>query len=1163
MTARSPVSPTRLVEDRFVLLEAVGNGRMSTVYLARDRSNDDREVAVKILNTTHPDSIKRELFKRETIALRKLRHPNVIGLRESGWSAAENAFYIVMDYVPHSLDRCLAATPAPPIPVDTYRIMRDLADALANAHSEGVIHRDIKPSNVLLDSTGRALLTDFGISKLITDLTVGETLAGFWSNGYAAPEQRAREPATFASDVYSLGAVYYRMLSGEEPPPEGPGASLVEDRVPRPFRRALLQMLADRAEDRPPASAELLAQLEVTRRHEKLPTYTLILTHNAIRDLLSAGYVGGEGLAEVGQCLLEELGGEEVEETHIRTRLRDGEREVVVLGDSMSVICAVTEASDALVAKAVHTPYDPIFQREKQGAMRRRALWDIVAPGASGAIGSSNRQHVQSLMAELDAFEAADLVSEERRRSKRDFIVDWQRALRESRSRIETRAPMLSYNGVEEEPEYLRFELAQTPPDDLDWQDDMPLAAKASRQAQLVPIGNLIEIQGRSVVVARQRHRLREEERPIPANGYVTVNTTEALTEVRRRQRAIDAFLFDQMANPALSGVIMDPSCSTRMSRPELAFFQTWLSEDKKEVVRSAVSTNDLFLIQGPPGTGKTSVIAEIVLQILHRNPESRILLTSQSNVAVDHALTQIASAAGEVPPEMVRIGRPERIAHGGERWTLAERTAAWREDVLARCVPVEDELRRAEREARRAARDANRAEAEDAETATDLEEWIAEARDIADQVDEYEQEHATLGAEAAASNRADVKQLVDDARSELRQHLVALNEMLPRPVEMSGLAEEDALAAIMAAAAALRDDSGSESAEAAELARVQELRKILRYWTRVLGRSKDFEDLVAKSARVVAATCSISAKLNPRLAPSRASFDWVIVDEAGRATVPEVLIPIVMAQRVILVGDERQLPPMIDENMGRSAGDQAANILETSLFQDLLEQDVASREHVAKLETQYRMHPAIGNLVGNVFYDGTLVNGDPDRMRRFADSFPAVVNWMSTSRFADKTESRSGDSYDNPAEARVVAAVLDRVGNDSGRRRGLRIGIISGYSAQVGRLRGLIDTSDSRRWPGTTIDIATVDSFQGRECDVVIYSTVRSNAARRIGFLRDHRRINVALSRARDLLVIVGDDFMMENAVLGTASNPFADVLDHIRSNPDECRIVDAGTLA
>ena len=470
--------------------------------------------------------------------------------------------------------------------------------------------------------------------------------------------------------------------------------------------------------------------------------------------------------------------------------------------------------------------------------------------------------------------------------------------------------------------------------------------------------------------------------------------------------------------------------------------------------------------------------------------------------------------------------------------------------------------MQKVERKARRAARDANRAEAMKAEAVADVEEWIAEAKDIADQLSEYEQEYAMLGAETATSNRADVKQLVDDARSELRGHLEALNGMLPHPVEISGISEVDALSSIMAAAASHSQRSGSENAEASELARVQELRGILRNWTRVVGRSRDFEDLVSKSARVVAATCSISAKLNPRFATSDASFDWAIVDEAGRATVPEVLIPIVMAQRVILVGDERQLPPMVEETTGRSANGQDKVVFETSLFQDLLEHGVASRQHVAKLETQYRMHAAIGNLISSVFYDGTLLNGDGHRIQRFAESFPAVVNWISTSSLSDRAESRSGDSYDNAAEARVVVAVLERVQKDAGRRGGVRVGVITGYSAQVGRLRGLIDTTDAQRWSGTIIDIATVDSFQGRECDVVIYSTVRSNAERRIGFLRDHRRINVALSRARDLLVIVGDDFMMENAVLGTAANPFAEVLNHITSNLDECRILDASAM-
>ena len=442
----------RVFEERFRLLEEVGDGRMSSVYRAIDRSNGDLEVAVKILNTAHPDAIKRELFKRETGALRKLRHPNIVGLRESGWSTIEEAFYIVLDFLPYSLDRYLGGATALPTSIDPHRVMRDLAEALANAHSEGVIHRDIKPSNILIDAECRALLTDFGISKLMTHLTVGETLAGFWSSGYAAPEQRAGEPATSASDVYSLGAVFFHMLSGEEPPPDGPGVSLIEDKVRRPFRRVLSRMLAEEPGDRPRTGAELMSQLDVFRRHEQLPTYPLILTHNAIRDLLNAGYVDGEGQEEAERFLREELGGDEVEEVHIRTEFRDGGRDVIVLGDSVRVICAVQEAGDGLVVKAVHSPYDPNLQREKQGAMRRRALWDVVAPGEGRGAGSSNRENVQSLIAELDAFEAAGLASGERRRSKRDFIEGWQRALRESRSTIETKASMLRYSGVQEEP---------------------------------------------------------------------------------------------------------------------------------------------------------------------------------------------------------------------------------------------------------------------------------------------------------------------------------------------------------------------------------------------------------------------------------------------------------------------------------------------------------------------------------------------------------------------------------------------------------------------------------------------------------------------------------------------------------------------------------------
>lgn len=1150
---------SRVIEDRFVLLEELGNGRMSTVFLAEDTAHGDSRVAVKVLNTAHDDLIKRELFRRETTALRKLRHPNVVGMRERGWWAEEGAFYVVLDYYPHSLEQALRGESGR-VAVDSFPVMRQMAEALAHAHSEGVIHRDIKPSNILLDSTGRALLTDFGISKLVANLTVGQTLAGYWSSGYAAPEQRTGNPTSFASDVYSLGAVFFHMLSGVEPPPEGPGQSLVAEKIDPPFRRVLQRLLATEPNERPSTGSELMRQLDAGRWNEPLPTYPLLLTWNALTDLSREGHIDHEDVEEAKRFLLEELGGEEAEEILLLSRIKASEREVLILGDSIRAVCAVSAGGDALVCKTVQTPYDPYLQRDKQRAMSRRALWAVGDARDGGSV-SGRRDEVQALLAEIRAFEAAESAAAKGRRSKRAYIEDWQGVLRESRSRIEKQGRTLKYARVELGREYVRFELVQMAPDDLDWEDDTPLAARVSRESPLVAVGNLVDVQGHNVMVARQRYQFQRDDTPIPASGYVTLNITEALTEIRRRQRAVDAFLFGQMANPALADIIVDPSASTQITKPELDYFQDWLSEDKREVVRRAVSTNDIFLIQGPPGTGKTSVIAEIVLQILKRNPDSRILLSSQSNVAVDHALTQIAFAAGESPPEMVRIGRPERIGHGGQQWMLAERTQAFREDVLSRCSPVEEELRRAERKARRAVKEATRAEVMSEDSAGNLEEWIAEANEIGEQLIEYEEEYAHLGEDTETGNRTDVKQLVDEARTEFWSHLEALNELLAEPVDMAGLSEQDALGSIMVAAASLDEPAEAEAPEAAELASIREKRRILKHWMKVVGLSKDFEELVSKTARVVAATCSISAKVNPRFAADDASFEWVIVDEAGRATVPEVLIPVGLGQRVILVGDERQLPPMVDDSLGRQQTGERSVALETSLFQDFLEQEIEHPEYAARLVTQYRMHAAIGNLISDVFYDGTLVNGQRDRRRKFADAFPAVVTWISTSRLRNRGESRSGDSFENPVEAREVAAVLERIRQAGGWRGTLRVGVITGYSGQVGRLRGAIDTADSRRWPRMTIDIATVDSFQGRECDVVIYSTVRSNPSRRIGFLRDYRRVNVALSRARDLLVIVGDDFMMENALLGTASNPFAEVLGHMRSNPTECRIIEAAS--
>ena len=1156
-----------LIEERFVIRELVGQGRMSSVHLALDSSSGNTEVAIKILDTAHPGEIKQELFRRETDALRRLRHQNIVGLRQSGWSDSEKAFFLVLDYVPYSLDGYLAGQLRHTIgDLDIFRVMRELAEALAYAHSEGVVHRDIKPSNVLLDVNGRPLLADFGISKLVDQLTLGETLAGYWSSGYASPEQRSGDALGPSSDIYSLGAVFLHLLSGQAPPPQGPTPEMVDslNEIPRPLKNVLKRMLSKHPEERFLRGAELLSRLDITRRLEKLPRHFLILTRNATDDLVSMGYSTTEEFQDVADALIEDLGGTEADEVHLHLDERDP-KDLVILGDSLRVICTPHENRDALVVKAVQTPYMPNLDIERGRSMSYRALWEPVPRGFRSSEDPSALQgdigELTNLLAELTSYRTVGAVRQEKRESRRDFIESWNIALTRGRRRLEREAPTLDYSDAIVDHDRVQFTLRQTPPDDLSWGDGTPLAIREEGYS-LLQVGNLVEIRGRVVETARDLSRFDRDDLAVPKSGQLTTNIMEQLADRNRQQFAIGAFLNDQMANPSLPSVIVDPNNATRSPLPELEYFQDWLSEDKKLAVQKAVSSNELFLIQGPPGTGKTSVISEIVLQILRKNPEARILLASQSNIAVDHALVQIAKASGDSTPEMVRIGRSEKIAQGGQNWTLEGRAKVWRQDVLNGCSPVIDELRRREREARGAAKLTEETSDPEMERAATVAEWIAEAKHLSGQVQEYEQEYASLEQDAGDTTKEIVEEAVTQTRILFEAHLRTLNELLPSPIEIDSMDAQDALAAIIESDSSGMDSSETRNTAEAEVRYLQELRRVLTQWTTVVGLTEDFQALISQSARVVAATCSISGKLSKGTLDSNMRFDWAIVDEAGRATVPEVLIPMVTAERVVLVGDERQLPPMVDEMTAQEARDDK---LGRSLFQTLVEQvsDTES-EHLSSLQTQYRMNPAIGNLVSDVFYEGKLQNGSMSPPRRSAFGWmQAPVVWVSTSSLPDRHEARSGQSFSNETEVNVILQLLDKMERECrNRRRRPSVGVISGYAAQVERLITHIDPDDNERWTNLQIEVATVDSFQGRECDAVIYSTVRSNAQRRIGFLRDHRRINVAMSRARDLLVIVGDQFMMEHASLGSVPNAFTSVIGHIRSNPDECKTIQPGLV-
>ncbi|MBO9386565.1 MAG: protein kinase [Thermomicrobium sp.] len=206
---------THVLNDRYRLDEPIGEGGMAVVYRGYDLLLG-RPVAIKVLRGQFAaDASFLRRFEREAQAAARLSHPNIVSVYDVGRDGAIH--YIVMEFVPGKTLKQLILERAP-IPLDeTIRIIRQVAAALDYAHQHGLVHRDIKPQNILVDERGFVKVTDFGIAKGISDVSLTEAGFGMGTVHYVSPEQARGEPATPASDIYSLGVVIYEMLTNRLP----------------------------------------------------------------------------------------------------------------------------------------------------------------------------------------------------------------------------------------------------------------------------------------------------------------------------------------------------------------------------------------------------------------------------------------------------------------------------------------------------------------------------------------------------------------------------------------------------------------------------------------------------------------------------------------------------------------------------------------------------------------------------------------------------------------------------------------------------------------------------------------------------------------------------------------------------------------------------------
>ncbi|XP_074264721.1 regulator of nonsense transcripts 1 homolog [Silene latifolia] len=270
----------------------------------------------------------------------------------------------------------------------------------------------------------------------------------------------------------------------------------------------------------------------------------------------------------------------------------------------------------------------------------------------------------------------------------------------------------------------------------------------------------------------------------------------------------------------------------------------------------------------------------------------------------------------------------------------------------------------------------------------------------------------------------------------------------------------------------------------------------------------------IAQSADVICCTCVGAG--DPRLANFR--FRQVLIDESTQATEPECLIPLVLGvKQAVLVGDHCQLGPVIMCKKAARAG----------LAQSLFERLVLLGVKPIRLQVQYRMHPALSEFPSNNFYEGTLQNGVTINERQTTGiDFP----WPVPNRpmffyvqMGQEEISASGTSYLNRTEAANVEKIVTTF-----LRSGVvpsQIGVITPYEGQRAYIVNYMSRNGAlRQQLYKEIEVASVDSFQGREKDYIILSCVRSNEHQGIGFLNDPRRLNVALTRARYGIVILGN---------------------------------------
>jgi superfamily I DNA and/or RNA helicase len=980
-------------------------------------------------------STKAGILTDELRRLRKARHTSLPEIIEYGFDDEQQAFAIVFRYLS-----------------DVYRLeesyqnikiqefiggLIELADCLSVLHQKNKIHHgDIHPANILVDENRQFYLIDFGLSDITKTLSQEKDLQIF-ARDFAAPEKFNKSSLGFPyqSDIYSLGKVIEWFFSGqqEDIPKEQNGKLqrlLAEDPVERPNWQEVIDFLKNLATVFDTGmiwvafrDSEYVTKDFAQTLFEVKPIFDISPKEgdNYLMDIIIGKYLckGVLWIIAERKLLFNEIESlDSSDDKKIEIKKRNGKK--LPLNHSYTEDCS----EDCIDL----TPY---FQKWFNAKLSL----------------SENRSAVRE---ELWFYE--------------ELLKKEKEVIRKHSIRLQYYKCVINGNGdgitfyIEFDEKYSSIGAILKHIDEgNDVNSDgfeYVLSTKADRKPNneefkfsgkpysLEEINNPDKDEKKKYALKIKDCEFRDTDR-MPLKGYLREDTIMAEAEKDRQLDAIGKVGKNEVQNPdliyylfrpdELQGSCVDRARSLDVKQKDAGGKPFEYSHNQTKAIQNALFQTPLSVIQGPPGTGKTTVITEIVFQILARKPESKILITSQTNNAVDQVLENLL----ENDISILRLcGITLPKVHSIRDRTMGKILAGWKKQVIK--TTEKNFKARAER---------------------------------------YKQEFG-------------------ERFDELK------NLQLDWMDTVSALDERSAI-----------------------------------------------NQKLINCIHVIGATCNHIASAKYR--KYNFEFDYVIMDESGKATTAEALVPIILGENLVFVGDHRQLRPMLTntrevESWLREKYKKDADGLEgwedyinrPSLFERVIKN--IDSDYKVQLTECRRMSKEQVLLTSKCFYE---TEGDDaivpvERELEKEHNLPLTIN--SSVIFVD-----IGNDYENEKDtnrssynmkSQILIPEILKLLDKCDKVKKYSFGVITGYTAQCHGLKRTVKRVINNELRNISnnedkLTVQVIDRFQGLERDIVIVDLVKSGIGLDLGFLEVPNRINVGLSRQKRLLIIVGDYSGIVNA--------------------------------